>query len=112
MGNGHYQFDVSAALTTYLLLSNLNTASVADDTLVTDTLVLAAGTLVITCRTEDALSEQAVALWLVSTVVDGLRLCHLAIRIFQDLLGRGKSDGNLREIILNFYIFLESHIFL
>ena len=112
VGNGHNQFDVSAALTTYLLLSNLNTASVADDTLVTDTLVLAAGALVIACRAEDALAEQAVALWLVSTVVDGLRLCHLAIRIFQDFLGRGKSDGNLREIILNFYIFLESHIFL
>ena len=106
------QFDVSAALTTYLLFSNLNTASVADDTLITDTLVLTAGALIVACWTEDALAEQAVALGLVSTVVDGLRLCHLAIRIFQDFLRRGKSDGNLREIILNFCIFLESHIFL
>ena len=109
---GHNELDVSAALTAYLLLSYLNTASVADNALVADTLVLAAGALIIACRTEDALAEQAVALGLVGAVVDGLRLGNLTIRIFQDLLRRGKTDGNLREIILNFCIFLESHIFL
>ena len=74
MGNGHYQFDVSAALTTYLLLSNLNTASVADDTLVTDTLVLDAMTFVVLDRTENALAEQTVTLRLIRTIVDGFRL--------------------------------------
>ena len=108
----HNELDVSATLTAYLLLCHLNTASVANDTLVTDALVLAAGTLIVACRTEDALAEQAVALGLIGAIVDGLWLGNLTIRIFQDFLRRGESDGNLREIILNFYIFLESHIFL
>ena len=68
---------MSDTLTTHLLLGNLNTATVADDTLVTDTLVLTAGTLVVLRRTEDALAEQTVALGLVGAVVDGLRLGNL-----------------------------------
>ena len=71
--------------------------------------VLSASTLVITGRTKDALTEQTVALGLVGSVIDGLRLSDLTIRIFQDLFRRSKTNGNLREIILNLYIFLKSH---
>ena len=106
----HHQLDVSATLATHFLLCYLNTASVADDTFVTNALVLATGTLVVACRTEDALTEQTVTLRLVGTIVDGFRLGYLAIRIFQNLLGRSETDGNLREIIFYFCIFLESHI--
>ena len=68
---------MSAALTAYLLLCNLYTTAVADDTLIADTLVLATGTLEVLGRTEDALAEETVTLWLVGTVVDGLRLGNL-----------------------------------
>ena len=97
VNNGHYQRDVAHTLTTYLLLRNLDTASVADDTLITDTLVLTAVALVVLHRTEDALAEQTVALGLVGTIVDGFGFQHLTTRIFQNLLGRRQADGNSVE---------------
>ena len=100
MGYGDYQVDVSGALAANLLLGNLDTATVADDALVADALVLTAGALVVLRRTEDALAEQTVALWLIGAVVDGFGLGHLAKRTLEDLLGRCESDGNLRKIIL------------
>ena len=112
MCHRHYQLDMTATLAAHLLLCYLHTTTVADDALVTDALVLSAGALIVACRTEDALAEETVALRLVGAVVDGLRLCHLAVRVLQNLLGRSKSDGDLREISLYFCIFLESHMFL
>ena len=78
VGNGQYQFDVSAALTAHLLLGHLNTTTVAHDTLVADALVLTTGALIVLGRTEDTLTEQTAALGLVCTIVDGLRLRNLA----------------------------------
>ena len=77
MSYGHNQLDVTHTLTTYFLLSNLYTATVADDTFITDTLVLTAMTLVILYRTEDALAEETVAFGFVGTIVDGFGLQHL-----------------------------------
>ena len=85
MSHWHHQLYVSCTLTAHLLLSDLHTATVADDTLVTDALVLAAGTLIILGRTKDALAEQTVALRLVGTVVDGLGFGHLAEGVLQNL---------------------------
>ena len=87
MSHGNHQLDVSGTLTAHLLLGHLNTTAVADDALVTDTLVLAAGTLIVLGRTEDALAEQAVALRLVGTVVDGLGFGHLAETALEDVFG-------------------------
>jgi hypothetical protein len=84
---GHNEFDVTGTLTTYLLLGNLYTTAVADDTLITDALVLTASTLIVLGRTEDALAEQTVALGLVGAIVDGLRLGDLTERVLKDLLG-------------------------
>ena len=68
---------MSGALTTNLLLRYLNTTTIADDTLITDTLILTAGTLIVLRRTEDALTEQTVTLRLIGTVVDGFRFGNL-----------------------------------
>ena len=86
MGHGHHQFDVSGALAAHVLLCHLDTASVANNAFVAYALVFSAPALIVACRTEDALAEESVALRFVGAVVDGLRLCHLAIRVFQDFL--------------------------
>ena len=112
MGYGHDQLNMAGALTTHLLLRHLDTTTVADDSFITDTLVLATGTLIVLRRTEDALAEQTVALGLICTVVDGLRLRHLTIGVFQNLLRRSEADGNLREITLNFIVSFKSHVLL
>src|SRR5205807_6725318 len=59
---------------------HLHPAAVADHAAVADALVLAAMTLPVLHRTEDALAEQPVPLRLERAVVDGLGLRHLAPR--------------------------------
>ena len=110
MSHRHNELDVSLTLTTYFLLCHLHTTTVADNPFIADALVFTAGALIVFCRTEDALAEQAVTLRLVGAVVDCLRLGNLTIRIFLNLLRRSETNGNLREIGLYLCIFFESHI--
>ena len=70
----HHQLDVAHTLSTYFFLGHLYTATVADDAFVTDTLVFTAMTLIVLYRAEYAFAEQTIALWLVGSVIDGLRL--------------------------------------
>ena len=100
MGNGNDKLDMACTLTANLLLCNLHTATVADNTLVTDALVFATTAFIVLGGTEDALTEKTVALRLVGTVVDGLGFSDLTVTALEDFLGRSKSDSNLREIIL------------
>ena len=79
MSHWHDEFDVTSTLAAHFLLSYLYTTTVADDALITDALILAAGTLEVLGRTEDALAEETVTLRLVGAVVDGLRLGNLAV---------------------------------
>ena len=78
MGNRNNQLDVTHALTAHLLFCHLNTAAVTHNPLVTDALIFSAMALIILHRSEDTLTEQAVAFRLVCAVVDGLRLENLA----------------------------------
>src|SRR6202012_5412988 len=69
----------------------------ADNALVLHPLVLAAQALIVLDRPEDARTEQAVALGLEGTVVDGLRLFDLAVGPGQNLLGGRDRDPDLVE---------------
>jgi hypothetical protein len=100
VGHGNNKFDMASTLAAHLLLGNLHTTTVADDALIADALVLAATALVVLGGTEDALAEKTVALGLIGAVVDSLGFSDLTITTLEDFLGRSKSDGNLREIIL------------
>ena len=59
---------------THLLFSNFHAATVADDSAISDSLILAAIALVILGRTENLLAEKTISLRLVSPVVNRLRL--------------------------------------
>ena len=76
MCDGHLKLDMPHTLTAYLLLRNLDTASVADDTAIADTLVLTTVALEVLDGTEDALAEEPITFGLIGTVVDGLGLQH------------------------------------
>ena len=78
MCDGYFELDMPHALTAYLLLRDFDTASVTDDTTIADALVLTAVALEVLDRAEDALAEEAIALGLVGTIVDGLGLQHFA----------------------------------
>ena len=95
-GNG--KLDVAHALTAHGSESNLDSAAVADHTLVLDALVLAAGALPVLRRSEDLLAEETFLLGTVGTVVDRLGILYLAVRPSADRLGR--SELNLDRIIM------------
>jgi hypothetical protein len=95
--NRRSQLDVAHALAAHLGQRDFNAALFADDALVLHALVLAAQALVVLDRTEDARAEQAVALRLEGTVVDGLGLLDLAERPRQDLFRRCDADPDLVE---------------
>ncbi len=67
-------------------------------------------TFVVLYRTENALAEEAVALGLVSAVVDSFGFQHLAARFLKNLLGRSKPDGDFGESVFGFILFSKSHV--
>src|SRR5438105_3154841 len=76
----HRELDVAHALAAHLGQRDLHPAAVADDAAVADAPGLAAGTLPVLHRAENALAEQPVPLRLEGPVVDGLGLRDLAPR--------------------------------
>jgi hypothetical protein len=97
VGYGHGEFDVAHALAANAGDGDFDAAAVADDVLVLDALVLAAGALVVTHRPEDLLAEQAAWLGLERPVVDRLGILDLALRPLADDVGRGDGDGDAVE---------------
>ena len=75
----HGQFDVAHALAAHARQRHFDAATVADDALVLDALVLSAGAFPVARRTEDALAEQAALFRLERAVVDRFRILDLAL---------------------------------
>ena len=73
MSHRNHQLDMSHTLTSNLLLRNLNTTTVTNDTLVPNTFIFTAMTFVILHRTEDSLAEQTITFGFVCTIVNRLR---------------------------------------
>ena len=94
MRNRSGQFDVAHTLTAHTGLGNFYAASVADNAFITDFLIFSTMTLPVLARSENSLAEQAVFLRLQRSVVDRLRLFHLAVRPLPDLLRGGQTDLN------------------
>ena len=77
MGNRNHQMDVSHTFTTNFLFRNFHSTTIADNTFVTDTLVLTAMALIVLDRTKDTLTEQTVTLRLIRTIVNCFRFQNL-----------------------------------
>src|SRR5207342_2651845 len=92
------QLDVAHAFATHLGQRHFRAALFADDAAVLHALVLAAQALVVLDRPEDGGAEQAVALGLEGTVVDGFRLLHFAERPGTDQVRRGQANLDTVEI--------------
>jgi len=97
--DGYGELDVPHALAADTGESNLDTATVADDTPMFDPFVLTAGALPILDRTEDPFAEESPFLWLERPVVDGLRILDLALGPRADVLGGGHLDGHVIDLI-------------
>ena len=74
MSDRYLELDVPHAFTADLLLRDFYTTAVTDDPTIADTLLLTTVALKVLHRTEDALTEEPITLWLVGTVVDRLWL--------------------------------------
>src|SRR5205085_6173279 len=100
-------------LAAHLGLCDFHATLVADDASVLHALVLSAQALPIRDRAEDAGAEKPVALRLECSVIDRLRLRHLAVRPLANLFRRGKTNPNRFKIWCKLrFLFLESkHLF-
>ena len=94
MRAGGSQLDVAQALTPYFRERHFHAALVADDAAMLHPLVLAAQTLPIRYRTENARAKQSITLRLEGPVVDGFGLGYFAMRPAPDLLRRGQADAD------------------
>ena len=83
----------------YLGLGYLYSAAVADDTLVSDSLILTAVAFPVLHRSEDFFAEKSVLFRLKSPVVDSLRLGYLAMGPLKNLFRRCQIDLYRFEII-------------
>ena len=79
MHGGSCQFDVSHALAADLGTGHFDPATLTDNTLETNPLVLTAGALPVLGRTKDGLAEEAILLGLKCAVVDGLWLLYFTV---------------------------------
>src|SRR5690554_166115 len=92
VGDRRGQLDVRHALAAHLGQRHFDAALLADHATVLEALVLTAQALVVLHRAEDLGAEQAVALRLEGTVVDGFRLFHFAEGPGTDHLRRSQTD--------------------
>ena len=95
----HSEFDVAHALTTNAGKGHFNTAAVANDALMLDALILAAGAFPVTGRSEDTLTEQAAFFGLERAVVDGFRVFDFAGGPGTGAVSRGDADRHIVELL-------------
>ena len=93
------EFDVTHTFTTNLGMGNFHTATVANDTLETDTLVLTAITFPVLHRSENAFTEQAIAFRLERTVIDRFRLGDFTIGPLTNQFRRSKVNGDFTIVV-------------
>ena len=91
MSHRNHELNVSHALAANFLLGNFYTATVANNTFVTNAFVFTAMALVIFYRAENAFTKETVAFGLVSTVVDRFWFQHFTAGLFEDFLGRSQA---------------------
>ena len=79
MNNRCRKFNVTHAVSTNLRARYFNTASLTDDALEANSLVLSAITLPVAGRSENLLAEETFLLWAQRAVVDGLWLLYFTV---------------------------------
>ena len=97
VGDGHGQLDVAHALAAHAGEGHLDAAAVADDALVLDALVLAAGAFPIPGGTENALAEETTFFRLEGPVIDRLGILYLAMAPLADGIRGGDGNRDLVE---------------
>ncbi len=95
--DGGGEFDVAHAVTTHLRAGDFNTATLADDALETDPLVLTAVALPVTGGAEDLLAEQTVFFGTQCAVVDRFGLLDFTVRPVTDVVGCRQPNFELLE---------------
>ena len=95
VGNRHCKVDVTHALAAHATQRDLDTATVADNILVLDTLVLSAGAFPIPGGTENTFAEQTTLFRLEGPIVDGLGILDLPFAPTTDGFRSCNGDSDL-----------------
>ena len=95
MRHRHGQFDVAHAFATNSRKRYFDTAAIADDALVLDSLVLSAGAFPVPGRTEDSLAKQTAFFRFESSVIDRLGILDLAFTPRPHRIAGGNANCHL-----------------
>ena len=93
------EIDVSHALSSHTRMSHLHAATVADDSFVLGSLVLAAGAFIITLWSEDPFAEQTVPFGAVGSIVDGFWFLDFAEAPASDVIRARELNANRSVVI-------------
>ena len=110
MNNRNNQFDMSHSFATNFLFSDFNTATITHDTLITNTLVLSASTLVIFYWSKNSFAKQTVSFGLVCTIVDRFGFNYFPVASFEYTVRRSQANGNFGKCSSRAVFFFECHI--
>ena len=99
MSDRSSELDMTSSLTADLTRRDFYATSFADDTLVSDSLILTAGTLIILSRTKYLFTEKSSTFWTLSTIVYRFRNEYFPIRESSYIFLSRKSYSNCSEII-------------
>ena len=94
MGNRRCQFNVSHTLSTYAEFRNLNAASIADNTFITNFFIFSTMTFPVFAWSKNLFTEQTVFFRFQCSVVDRFRLFYLSTGPLTDLVRRCQFDLN------------------
>ncbi len=102
MGDRSGELDMTRSLTTNLRGRDFDSTSLTHDSLVADTLVFAAGTLIVLAWAKNLLTEKSTSLRALCTVVDSFRDEYFSIGEGSDIILVRESDRDSSEIVERF----------
>src|ERR1041385_8165792 len=100
MHNGNCKRDMSHAFASHTFLSDFDAAPIADDSLISDPLILTAMAFPIADRAEDFFTEQSVLFRPERSVINRLGFCYFPMRAGKNQIRRRQCNSNLRKSFL------------
>ena len=100
MRNGNGKLNVPHSATAFTRDSDFNTATVANNALKFDTLILPAGAFIVAHRTENTLAEESARFRFERAVINGFRIFDFPVRPLADHIRRSERNRHIVKILL------------
>ena len=110
MNNGNAERNVSHSLAANGFLSHLDAAAIADDSFVSNSLVLATVAFPVFYRAENLLTKETVFFGFERSIINRFRFKYFTIRALQNRFWRSQANSYLGEVLLDLLCLSVRHI--